>query len=228
MENLINKIFPSKCLFCGSIGELFCENCMSNCEILKTQRCVSCDQLCIKGFTHARCLKVGIPSQLTCVYEYKELVRECIRKSKYYSKQFMALVDLVKEAVDITFEWNLGFEGFTCVPIPLAPHKEIQRGFNQAELIARVLSRKFKIPMQNSILTRIKDTKAQHEMNRRQRFANMMGSFSTTPSLVKGKKVLLVDDISTTGATFIESSKVLYEAGAKEVRCFALSKKLKL
>ncbi len=228
MENLINKIFPPKCLFCGSVGELFCENCLSNCTILTQPSCLVCDKPSIKGFTHAKCLKPEIPTQYAGVYEYKDLVRECIRKSKYYSKQFMALVTLVKEAVEIAYEWELDYSGFTCVPIPLSQDKETQRGFNQAELIARVISRKFKIPMQNSILIRTKDTRAQHEMDRKQRFANVSGAFKTAEGKAKDQKILLVDDISTTGATLLEAGKVLYQAGAKEVRCFTLSKKIKL
>ena len=79
--------------------------------------------------------------------------------------------------------------------------------------------------LDNSILTRIKDKHAQHDLSRPDRFKNIEGSFASSER-VKGKKIILVDDICTTGATFLEASKVLFEHGAADVKCFALSKKV--
>ncbi|MBU1133277.1 hypothetical protein KKG08_03350, partial [Patescibacteria group bacterium] len=153
-------------------------------------------------------------------------VRDCIRKSKYSQKEFMTLKRLSFDGVNIAYEWGLDCEGYILVPVPISKNREKQRGFNQVDVIARSFSLKFKLKIDNSILIRVKDTKTQHALSRRGRFNNVRGSFEVEKDL-SGKKILLLDDICTTGATFLESSKALYGAGASEVRCFALSKKLR-
>lgn len=227
MDNLINAVFPPKCLFCDEIGDIFCENCLSTCNVLSTQYCVVCDRPSRYGYTHEDCLKTGFePKNLTCVFVYEKKVRECIRKSKYSQKEFMALKRLSFDGVNIAFEWGLDYDGYTLVPVPISKNRVKQRGFNQVDVIARSFSLKFKLKMDNSILIRIKDTKTQHGLSRIGRFNNVRGSFKVEKDL-SGKKILLLDDICTTGATFLEASKTLYGAGASEVRCFALSKKLR-
>ena len=126
------------------------------------------------------------------------------------------------------YEWGLSFEGFTVVPIPVSKQKERLRGFNQADIISKIFAKRFNIPVDTSILTRIKDKHAQHSLSRTERFENIKNSFEVGKQGdgVLGKKFVLVDDICTTGATFLESSRVLFDAGALDVKCFALSKKL--
>ena len=226
MDNIFNKIFPPKCLFCSSIGSVFCENCLSGCRLVKYQKCLVCDKPSLEGKTHKECSKSEIPTQLLSIYEYYGKVRECIKKSKYNSRQFMALKVLSREALGLLSEWPGSFNGFVCVPIPLSKERYLNRGFNQALLIALVLSKGLKLAVEESILIRVRGTKAQHAINREERFRNILDCFEVPENSAKGKKILLVDDICTTGATFLEAAKTLYKAGALEVKCFALSKKL--
>lgn len=226
MENLLNTIFPPKCIFCDSVGELFCDHCLSSCDLLTEQRCLVCDKPSKSGYTHKECLTKVTPTQLICIFKYQDKVRDCIRLSKYSQMQFMALKKLSYEAICLALEAGLTFEDFVCVPIPISVYKWKTRGFNQSELIADILCKKFGLKKQSSILTRIKNTKSQHGLGKDERFKNVSGSFMANVQKARGKKILLVDDISTTGATFIEASKALYNVGAKEVRCFAVSKTL--
>ncbi len=250
MEKLINTIFPPKCVFCGAVGDVFCENCISNCSILLNQRCLLCDKPSEDGKTHDYCAKKfsngniadkslkdvagddnlriedrKYPSQLISIFSYEKNVRECIRKSKYSSRLFMCLKRLSFEGVNIAYEWGYSFNDFIVVSIPVSKQKEKIRGFNQADIISKVFARRFGVPIDNSILSRIKDKSAQHDLSRKERFENIKGSFVSNEK-VKDKKVVLIDDICTSGATFLEASKVLYENGATDVRCFSLSKKL--
>ena len=126
----------------------------------------------------------------------------------------------------LSYEWSGSFQEVVCVPIPLSKEKYSNRGFNQALLIALTLAKGYKLTIDESLLTRIKGTKAQHAINREERFRNVSGCFGAPEERVEGKRILLVDDICTTGSTFLEAAKTLYRAGAREVRCFALSKKL--
>jgi competence protein ComFC len=224
MENLINALFPPKCVFCGSVGDVFCENCISTCLLLQNQRCIVCDKPSIDGMTHKYCYKAGLPTQLLSVFVYGSKVRECIRKSKYSSRLFMCLRRLAFEGVNLAYEWGYSFKDFVIVSIPVSKEREKLRGFNQVDIISKVFSKRFKLEIDNSLLSRIRDTKTQHSSSRKQRFKNVSNSFLSSEK-VKGRKIILIDDISTTGATFLEASKALYENGALEVRCFSLSKK---
>jgi ComF family protein len=259
MEKIINTIFPPRCVFCGALGDVFCDNCISTCNILKEQRCLICDRPSTDGKTHKYHFSLGVsplrpnnrlrensrafqssnavvkaniknyarkyPSQLISPFIYEKNVRECIRKSKYSSRLFSCLKRLSFEGVNIVFEWGYSFDDFVVVPIPVSKQREKLRGFNQADIISKIFAVRFGLVADHSILIRTKDKHAQHSLSRQDRFSNIKGSFVSNEK-VKGKKVLLVDDICTTGATFLEASKVLFENGALDVKCFSLSKKL--
>jgi ComF family protein len=107
------------------------------------------------------------------------------------------------------------------VPIPLHPSRRRPRGFNQAEIIAKVLSKRFTIPVRTDILKRVRKTVPQVEMkNRQERLSNMKGVFMVNNkniSKVKQSTVILVDDVYTTGATMQSACEALKRAGVKTV-----------
>lgn len=106
-------------------------------------------------------------------------------------------------------------EDFIVVPVPLHAQRLAKRGFNQAELLARVLTRQLHWP-QEQLLVRDKDTATQTNLTRGQRRVNVQGAFACRKNL-EGKKVLLIDDVITTGATLEECAAVLKNAGARQV-----------
>jgi len=225
MENVINKIFPSKCIACDEIGEAFCDNCVSTCRLLENQRCVVCDKPSPKGKTHINCFSISTPTQTISIYRYETLVRDCIRKAKYQRKEFMALKKLSYEAAVLANEAGYSFENFITVPVPSSKDRLNQRGFNQAKVIADKFSYILKLKTDMSILIRHKSTGSQHKYDKKTRFENVRDVFKVGTK-AKDKKILLIDDICTTGATLLETSRALYKEGAKEVKCFTLSKKL--
>ena len=251
MEKIINTIFPPKCIFCGAVGDIFCENCISTCSILQEQRCLVCSKPSENGKTHLHHFSAGCssypsgvavstgfvaadklpsfqlkyPSQLISPFIYADKVRDCIRKSKYSSRLFSCLKRLSFEGVNIVYEWGYSFDGFVVVPIPVSRQREKLRGFNQADIISKIFAKRFGLTIDFSILTRTRDKHAQHDLSRSERFKNIEGSFASSEK-AKEKKIVLVDDICTTGATFLEASKVLFENGAVDVKCFSLSKRL--
>lgn len=92
------------------------------------------------------------------------------------------------------------------------------RGYNQAELLAEKLSEKIFTPLRSDILAKIRNTTSQTELAGRERLFNMKNSFGVLkPDAIKNKKIILVDDITTTGATLSEAARVLKETGAREV-----------
>jgi len=228
MDNLLNLIFPPLCIFCRKrSGTLFCDECLAKCELLDKGFCIVCGRESKGGITHKACFSKNIPTSLVCSYEYGGVVRECIRKAKYNSKQFAALRILAKKGVKVLSELGGKYydNDLIVVPIPLSRKKMRSRGFNQARCIAQIVAQYWHFMLDDSILIRKKETAVQFSSNRKRRFENVKDAFAATADL-SGKTVLLVDDICTSGATFLEASKALYNAQADEVKCFALSRKL--
>lgn len=111
------------------------------------------------------------------------------------------------------------------IPIPIAPTRFRQRGFNQSELIAYAMSRQFTIQLLTSVLVKTHHTKKQGTArSREERAQNITGSFSIDHQhLIQGKNIILVDDIVTTGSTLSEARHVLIKAGAQRVIAWTLA-----
>ncbi len=110
------------------------------------------------------------------------------------------------------------------VPAPLSKERLFERGFNQAALLARPLAEQFGIDYREDILLKIKDTKRQSRLPSSERFTNVRGAFSSS-SDAAGKKIIIVDDIFTTGSTLAECAETLKAAGAANVVGVTLTKK---
>lgn len=103
------------------------------------------------------------------------------------------------------------------VPLPLHPKRERERGYNQSALLARELGERLELPLLAAV-TRTRDTPTQVGKNRRERIANVRGAFACTePAKMRDRRVLLVDDVCTTGSTLLACAQPLFRAGAKSV-----------
>lgn len=112
------------------------------------------------------------------------------------------------------------------VPVPLHPRRERQRGYNQAELLARELSRWLKRPVETGWLERVKDTPSQTGLTHAQREENVRGAFAARSKL-DSRRILLVDDVCTTGATLNACARVLKAAGAETVQALTVARVVK-
>ncbi|HOJ10370.1 MAG TPA: ComF family protein [Clostridiales bacterium] len=152
-----------------------------------------------------------------CVFEYSGYVREAIVRYKYfgkshYYKTFAALLADKLKRITCSGDFNV------ILSVPLHKHKERKRGYNQSRLISKELSRIMQVPERSELLERIKNTPAQSLLHKNERYLNIKNAFKVTDVLeVKGKSILLIDDVLTTGNTLNECSRVLKEAGAKKV-----------
>ena len=156
-------------------------------------------------------------------FEYKGNVRECIRRSKYNSMEFDALKDLTTAGLHYAWRAGIFYEGMFIVPAPLGRNRIKTRGFNQAEVIARKVSDFYKLDLATLGLKRGKETAPLAELGRAERLEEMKEAFIADPKLVAGRRILLVDDVCTTGATLISCSRALLAAGASEVWCFTVA-----
>ncbi len=229
MENLLNMFFAQSCMFCGGRSGVICLDCLAECRILYRDCCVVCEGYSPWGITHRKCLNNDTPVQVISCFEYEGLVRELIRKSKYGSKRFAALKVLGLYGYKYLYNCGLRFTDYFIVPIPVSKARLADRGFNQADILVKIFTKVFETRGSVGALTRSKATVYQHTNSRLERFKNVSSAFSTNPaylSICKDAKFILVDDIVTSGATFLEAASVLYNAGAAEVKCVALSRRL--
>ena len=134
---------------------------------------------------------------------------------------------MLEELADLELLEN--FREPVLIPIPLAPKRLRERGFNQAELLCKELLKLDKsngiLAMANNVLAKPKDTIHQaHATNRTARLKNLIGSFVVNnQELIENKNIILIDDITTTGATLSEARKILKQAGARKVIAFTVA-----
>ncbi|MGN0319133.1 MAG: double zinc ribbon domain-containing protein [Lachnospira sp.] len=229
-KNVINAgldaVFPPCCPFCGEPrgtknGKrmMMCEDCAGRIVYVREPRCLKCGKTLDeedKEFCRDCTKNRHLFEQACAVYEYSDMVKNSIYRFKYYNKREYALSyakDMAYRCGNLIRVWNPD----VIVPVPLHFTKLKKRGFNQAELMAYRLGRELGIRVDNSILYRIRNTSPMKELDNTGRINNLKNAFQVSLNDVKYNKILLVDDIYTTGATFDACTCALKEAGIKEV-----------
>lgn len=177
-----------------------------------------CERQAIDGITHPGCRTRYSLDGLVSFYRYNGPVKAAIKRLKY--KPYLS--DLVTILVngDFNNEAMQQFSNdFTVVPVPLYPQRERERGFNQAALLGKVIADRLKLPFQDHLLKRTRNTKPQVELKGKDRRENVVDAFAVNKNytLYAKRYVLLVDDVWTTGSTMRVCANVLKRAGAKKV-----------
>lgn len=221
---IVDILFPAFCQNCGKEGKYICEDCFSLIEILDRQYCPFCSpaKIVLDGKTCRNCKSKGKKLNglySACSYE-SFIARELIHQFKYnpFIKELARPLAELITAHLLNLNKISSFGDFFLVSVPLQIKKLKSRGYNPAEELAKHLSEKLKIPLFSDVLFKTKQTAAQVELKEKQRRENLIGAFSCkNPELVRRRKILLVDDVLTTGSTLEECAKALKAAGAKEV-----------
>jgi len=224
----LDLFFPKKCLGCGHPDTYLCRDCFTRLparqdriQIIENNTCFFCGKISWKGKICIECAKENSLERIISAAEYKNpLVRDLIKAFKYHFVQELAkpLSQILIKVIENN--WKLEIENWKLilVPIPLHGSRMRYRGFNQAELLAREVTDYFKLPLETDILKRKISTTPQAKIkDTEKRKVNLENVFEVNPKLVEGKIVILIDDVTTTGATLIEAAKVLKNSGAKEV-----------
>jgi len=207
-KNFLDLFFPKFCLGCQKEGDYLCQDC-----------------LFLIDFSDRVFKKGKEISGLYCATDYENfLVKRLIQNLKYepFAKGLAStlafLIIIYFKNLEKPPEFLKKKEGFYLIPIPLYKKRLKWRGFNQAEEIGKFLSKYFEIPLLADALIKTKDTLPQLNLPQALRKENVKDVFvCKRPELIKGKKILLIDDVFTTGSTMDEAARALKEAGAKQV-----------
>jgi len=224
---VINLIFPVYCLICKKelsyqTDTYLCDACKKSIIPITGKVCNKCGRPFINGICGICREKQFYFSKARASVIYDGSVRECIHFFKYNKKTYL---------LNTLFEVLLlpdSLDFLSCdfiVPVPLHWIRQYSRGFNQAELIGRKFSKRFNIKLSKTSLKRTRATPSQTGLSLKERTKNIKGAFSVRNSQkLNGKRILLVDDVMTTGATVNECSKVLLQAGVGEILVYTLAR----
>lgn len=212
LERALDLIFPPICGFCGKVDiKYICRDCF---KIVNSIAVNKVDNYYNKYFT-----------KHLYIFKYEEIIREKIIDYKFEGKgylyrTFAEAILMNKENIEFIKQYDL------LVPIPIHKKRKRQRGYNQSELIAKVIVDEIKnIKLQTNILKKDKNIAPQSTLRKKDREKNIKDVYGIINSeKIKNKKILLLDDIFTTGSTANECSKVLVEAGCKEIGIITIAK----
>jgi competence protein ComFC len=218
---LLDILFPKFCLCCKREGSYLCQDCLSVLEIMENSFCLCENPVRLAETGKCRkCQRRQLAGLYFAVSYKNNLVKNLIHQFKYepYIKGLSVSLALIIITHFDLIQKNFEQGDYVLIPVPLAKKRLKGRGFNQSEEIAKELSGRLGIPLFSDALLKIKSTAPQTELAKEERLENIRGVFSVeNAEKIKNKKILLVDDVYTTGSTMEECSRILKDSGAKEV-----------
>lgn len=241
-ESLTDLVFPRSCPVCGEAvrGQepYICEECVKSLTVIREPVCKKCGRPLENEQAQwcASCEKeIHRYRQAFSAYRYNDGMKQSIYRFKYMNRGEYAFY-YGGEMVRLRGAERMKAAYDAIVPVPLHKKRYRKRGFNQAELLAREISLWVGIPMRKDLLRRVRNTRPMKDLNRMERKKNLTDAFETGGKPhrffaggAKGRRttmprrILLVDDIYTTGATADACAAVLLKNGAEYVDCYCLA-----
>ncbi len=219
---LLNLIYPRRCPVCEAVlepGKLICKVCREKLLFIEEPVCKKCGKP-LDSETAEYCYDCGKKQHSyeagKAVFLYHGGIRDSLYRYKYSNKREYACF-YAAETVRQYGSWIKDRGVDAVVPIPLHKIRQHRRGYNQAELYARMLGEMLELPVFPKALIRVENTRPQKELNDAERKNNLKKAFKCRESIVQSKCILLVDDIYTTGSTIDAAAKELKNAGVEKV-----------
>jgi competence protein ComFC len=242
-DALVSVFFPGGCRLCEQLltraSRLpICEECLGAFPALPARVCAICGSPALAATTLPPAANAGAPGSDVVLTGDERKCLDCTERTYHFERArsyaayrgvlVRAVVLLKFERIDplaaffgarvASLAQRDGLTGDIVVPVPLHRTRERERGFNQAELIAREVAKRLRLPFRPVLLLRTKARPDKHILSNDERWRIVRGAFATRPgSQVDNKRVLLLDDVMTTGATLDACAGALLEAGAKSV-----------
>lgn len=209
MQRLLNLLFPPKCVLCKKLLSReetdLCRHCREHAPVFSKEK-----------------IKFSFIAGWTAVWYYKDDVRQSLLRYKF--ARYRSYVPCYSRLLAMKLQTSR-FENFDVLTwVPVSRLRRMKRGFDQVELLAKATAQQLGIEAV-PCLKKIRHTPPQSGLRTAaQRRANVLGAYMVTdPEIVQNKRILLLDDIITTGATVSECARMLLLAGAKDVRCAAMA-----
>ena len=229
--NIIAYLYPNRCPVCGDIivprQQIVCPGCVNVFQVIKDPKCLKCgkpveweeQEYCFDCTKTAHHYNKGIS-----LWIYDEKVKKSISKFKFHHRREYGKY-YIKEILYHYKQEIINQAPEVLIPVPLHKSKLKDRGFNQACVLAKGIGKGVGIPVIENYLLRCHKTKAQKRLNDRERANNLDAAFCVNPkyNTAPYSRVMLVDDIYTTGSTIDACSKVLLQTGVKEINFISLS-----
>lgn len=223
-RNLLDIVYYQSCATCGIKGEIICKTCQDSFRIIDHNSvCPVCGNdvgrriICGDCLTNKRGFSEGYFG-----FVYENRLRDAVHTFKFNGRPEVGryLVSLLKDSIIMLRE------RVDCiVPIPVTEKRLRERGYNQSFIISEEISNIIGRPIFHSVLFKIKETKDQYSLSKDERRKNIRGAFAVkSGSHIKGKKVLIVDDLFTTGYTAHEASWTISKAMPESIIFFALAR----
>mgnify|MGYP000657230060 CR=1 FL=1 len=214
--NILDFIFPKFCYGCHKIGNYICKKCLKKITTLKTQKCPNCLQTSFEGkFCKLGCGSLYSFDQLIVCSNYQEnlLLKKLIHQFKFRFNKDLAVI--IAEIIKLELN-KFNLRNYIIIPVPLHKKDLIERGYNQTKLICK------QIDKENTLdcLRKIRITRKQSQLNKKERLMNLNGAFDFNKKFkysLLNKKVILLDDVSTTLTTLNECSKILKKNGVSYI-----------
>lgn len=224
--NFLDLLFPRFCIECHREGTYLCHPCCQKIPFYLSRGCPLCESPSEEQKLCGTCRQSSQLLDLFVIASYRHpVIQKLIRAIKYDGAWTMAedlptLIERFFKQIPSTIPRSV-----IAIPIPLHKERLCERGFNQSEILAKMIAAALAIPSESRILVRRKATPSQIRLDRNERMQNLKDAFHCPNSdLVSGKRILLVDDVLTTGTTISEAARTLRAAGAQSVRAIVLAK----
>jgi len=219
----LDLIYPPTCGGCRRAGARFCQRCLAQVQWLDGgPTCSRCGRPDPDGELCPQCRRS--PPELDALRSaafFTGPLREAVHAFKYTGR-----TDLAEPLAGLmaTFWQRAPLPADVVVPVPLHPARERERGFNQAASLARAFAAQVGLPLAAGGLVRVRDTPPQVGLNAQERQANVRGAFRAGPEPLPGRRLLIIDDVCTTGATLEACAAALLAAGCDAVYALTLAR----
>lgn len=219
----LDLLFPPVCGGCDKTGSRWCQECQKKIKVLNGIVCEVCGlpqeqvgvcKTCLVDRPHFRMLRAWTV--------FENPIQHALHKLKY--RKDMSMGDSIAFQM-LPFVKNLNWQMDMIIPTPLGKQRMKERGYNQVAMVAKPLALALQVQYASDAITRRKETRSQVGLTKPERKKNVEGAFQADAS-VKRKSVMVMDDVSTTGATLSSMAEALYQAGAENVYALTVARAL--
>lgn len=220
-ENVNDILFPRRCPLCGSVinrNERICSKCSKDVEFIRRPICRICGRplytcSCRKGnYAFVRNVSPLVYTKAAKKGIHRLKFNNSPASSTYFGKLMANVVRTEYLNIGIRFDCVIG--------VPMHPDEYRERGYNQADLLAKTVAEDIEVPRFVKVLVKYRKNSAQHTLSYIERQRNIRNVFRVTrPEAIIGRTVLLCDDVTTSGSTLDECARTLLDAGARAVYC---------